>query len=725
MNTDTYDLYCDNNGNTLRLPPALPSDGYGEDLLDRQRQWLRRQASGPRLQLGWMAEGRRGLSPDFFVSEMRFHWVYNLENVSTTNLETMWRAVCVTFNSLLEAKQGDAWPVLSPPTGSGKSQSSCLYSALLALYTDDGVLFTTRLIDQCEIVVADINAMAEFHFKRYSKVLEWKGPVAITAHSKQGSAKPDPMQIDKSPVLVVTHAHMVNAYKEALAEGVDGKFNVMTQWTEIDEDGTLRKGKARIRITDETPAGLIEHFRVDKAVFESLTGFFETQILQPEHLEQYEAFKCVRNAWMRFEAAKNENKDPAKVFTLSDFLPKTDVPKQWKLTALFELLRETSTRSAAFKTNTMADIKAGRLEGLYAVQHILNNWSVYMKNGGQYGSLVTSAHFVMPADDVPMAILDATSAVTPLWKVLGTKVRRVDTPTDIRNYKNVTAHLCHTAGGMGTDVTNGKLGKARLDAILKFFEQAHKKTGRKLRVLLCLPKALKETCIETLKDGITAKVIPPYMEDFKVGSWGALDGRNDFQDCNAVVIMSWFYPPRSFGIDLLFSTASETQRTDDYLKDTRELQKEVEFGSVMTSTIQAINRVQCRKVVDKDGGCEETQIFMLMADETGREAQDMREALEREMPGMVFKDWEVLPKPKGGRVSHAQRLIEFLKVLPAGEYRFGELMDKLAVSASGRKDIQKALNNKTSSLSRSLAVMQCVYLAGKHVKAPSLIVKSV
>ena len=716
---DTIDIYMNDAGELIRVP-SLPSDGYGEDLLHAQREWAARQPSGPRLQFAWMAQGNRGLSPDFFVAEMRFHWIYNLDNCSTMKLEALWRIICETYNAQLEAKPGDAWPVLAPPTGSGKTQSACLYSALLALYTDDGVLFTTRLIDQCDAVVADINEMAEFHFKRFSTMIEWKGPVAIAAHSKQGKAKRDPTEQDRSPVLVITHQNMVNIYKEALTDGTDGRFEVITQWGEgavANPQECNHPPKTRIRIVDETPAGLIEHFKVDMAALRAITGHFETEGVPEEFEEEYAAFKYVRNAWRAQEAAKADNKDPSKVFALSDFLPKTDVPKRYSLKGLIGLLRETAaTKSASFKRDTMADLRSGTLAGLYSVQHVLNNWSVYMKNGGECGPVVTSAQFIAPRDGLPSVILDATADVSPYWKAFGTKIERVDIPPGVRNYRNVTAHLCHTTGGIGTGVTNGKLGKTRLAAILKFFEKDFKKTGDKLRVLLCMPKDLKLECLPTLKDGITAKSIPSYMEDLKVGHWGALDGRNEFKDCNAVVVMSWFYPPKTFAIDLLFSTASQTQRTDEFLKSTKELQKDIEFGHVLTSVIQGVNRVRCRSVINKDGDCKPTQIFLLMPEENKSEAQDMKAALGREMPGMVFADWDVLPKPKGGRVSHAQRFVEHLRVLPAGEYRFAALMDKLTVAVSGRKKLREALNGADSSLSQSLKALGCRYEVRRNGK---------
>ncbi|UPT84396.1 hypothetical protein HAP41_0000028980 [Bradyrhizobium barranii subsp. apii] len=110
------------------------------------------------------------------------------------------------------------WKVLQPPTGSGKTQGACLYSAMQAKRNRDtqgnlkpvGVLLVTRLIKQADDLAAQVNAMAGAN-------------VAVAHHSKSGTDADD---IGRYDVLVVTHQAFVNA-AETLAGAA---WSRLVQW---------------------------------------------------------------------------------------------------------------------------------------------------------------------------------------------------------------------------------------------------------------------------------------------------------------------------------------------------------------------------------------------------------------------------------------------------------------------------------------------------------------
>lgn len=698
----------------------IPFDGEGEDLRGRQHLSLKKQIDHQPpylLQEAWAAEGRLGLCPEFFVAEMKMHWVDTLGNVVTAKLEKLWRSMAKTFNRLLLAKKGDPWLILSPETGTGKTQGSAVYAALSALYTTTGILFTTRLTSQCDGVVRDINEIAERHCSRYQKGGRFgvlSGSLAVTIHSDQ-EKEPTESVIFNTPCLIITHERMKRIYKENLEHGSNNsdraleKFNTITRW----------RGGLRIRITDETPSNLIEHFRLTPYTFADLLSVLRSQEmtgkLSEEAKEQLQLVGCIEQACYQFWKALEETDDHsgAKVITLGDFLPTDHGFQTFTLDALFRAVRGAGDHS-------QADIdkrKEKALGSLLALQHVALSWAVAMSNV-ESQKIVTSAWLITPPDNMPMAVLDATASTTPLWKVLETKVEHVAIERDIRDYRNVTANLCYLkTGGVGKSATKKDI-KVRLDRVFEYFEAEGLEEDDKRRVLICLPMAAKNSTKElaTKEDGVTVKDTPPYLKDLKVAHWGAIDGRNDFNDCDTVVILSWQYPPANLPIDLLFASTDPSNRTDSFLKETKSLRKELELGHVGASVIQAVNRVRCRNVTSEDGSCENTDIFMVMPKATNRDAMTMRDTLEREMPHMVFRDWDIslTTKPQQPKVrsgSQADRLLDYLSNLQSSvdSIVVSEALEQLGVPPKTQERLRSQMNDTGSTLSNTLSSLGWTY----------------
>jgi hypothetical protein len=243
--------------------------------------------------------------------------------------------------------------------------------------------------------------------------------------------------------------------------------------------------------------------------------------------------------------------------------------------------------------------------------------------------------------------------------------------------------------------------------MLAHFENEHKVTGHKRKVLLVIHKDA-EVYIphRKLTGGSLEFITPSFMDSLQVAHWGAIDGRNDYQSCDTVVIISTLIPPDHFGINLLFSNTKPENRTDDLLQASTETIRDLKFGETMVAVIQAINRVRCRRVVDDAGGCDPTDIFMVLPKANDKFSKDLVSSLQGEMQGMKFTRWNIsidgVLKTGVRKDSFGDRLVKHLRKLAPGEYPLGELMDKLKVSKSGRKEMRKDLNNGDSSLSQSL-----------------------
>ena len=126
-----------------------------------------------------------GIAPAEFVKKMEHHWTRELQNVPNDALRETWRQIAEAFGEQIsnhdnpdEAKK---WTILSPPTGSGKTESTVIYGAMLSGRDKDdhpGMLIVTRLIEDCNTIAERIN-----HFGSETTAIAYHSDVAAKFHS--------------------------------------------------------------------------------------------------------------------------------------------------------------------------------------------------------------------------------------------------------------------------------------------------------------------------------------------------------------------------------------------------------------------------------------------------------------------------------------------------------------------------------------------------------------
>lgn len=98
-----------------------------------------------------------------FLRVMRRRWAAH-GNVLSWPLEYTWQQLCYVFN--LKYHESDSperrrlWHVCAAKTGTGKSESTIAYGALLSRDLDAGMLVVVPFIDQANKVAEEINAEA-------------------------------------------------------------------------------------------------------------------------------------------------------------------------------------------------------------------------------------------------------------------------------------------------------------------------------------------------------------------------------------------------------------------------------------------------------------------------------------------------------------------------------------------------------------------------------------
>jgi hypothetical protein len=147
---------------------------------------------------------------------------------------------------------------------------------------------------------------------------------------------------------------------------------------------------------------------------------------------------------------------------------------------------------------------------------------------------------------------------------------------------------------------------------------------------------------------------------------------------------------------------SEGDRPFQHYRDVRHA---IEVGQLVVSIVQAVNRVRCRKVVDEQGNCEPTDVFLLLpGDATGRE---ILEGIKTEMPGVNVLAWDysktsgTTRKPK--KSNHRDALVAFARGIQEGRKAATVVMRELGMSRQTFIRLAEQLRDHTSGLAKELA----------------------
>ena len=183
------------------------------------------------------------VSPQDFLDRMTDLWSQAPFNMHTTPaLLGGWRVMVDYYRSVVLSNLSDTPHkpsfALPLPTGSGKTEGTCVYAALQADRNVDhlrplGVMIVTRLITDADKVAAKINTLAG-------------RSVAVAHHSEN---KQSASAMAKYDVLVITHQAFMNA-AEAFGAHEPDRWSVMHSWS-----GGIRS----LIIVDEALANAVDH----------------------------------------------------------------------------------------------------------------------------------------------------------------------------------------------------------------------------------------------------------------------------------------------------------------------------------------------------------------------------------------------------------------------------------------------------------------------------------
>ena len=211
--------------------------------------------------------------------------------------------------------------------------------------------------------------------------------------------------------------------------------------------------------------------------------------------------------------------------------------------------------------------------------------------------------------------------------------------------------------------------------------------------------------------------------------WGAIDGRNDWQDFDTVVIFGLPYRDTIWANSAFF--ALQGLPDNEWMAEPKwgsydNVRQVMLVKQLTVSIIQAINRVRCRRVIDEAGNCPAADVFIVLP--ANADGKSLLSNIRAEMQDIEVVDWDFqIDEPAEKKIrkgSSHEALVALMRNAEAGEFSLINIRKELDMKKDAYKDLQKVLRDPEHQLTKSLGDLGVTYAAhGKGRSAKSFLMK--
>jgi DEAD/DEAH box helicase len=619
------------------------------------------------------------IDPNAFTEKMEKHWTEGLGNVSSEALRKVWYQLAQVFGyyAIGDSKR-ENWTILQPPTGSGKTQGTIVYCSMLARLKEGqhpGVLIVTRLKADADQIAKRINELSE------------NSDEAIAYHGDSKKRGININDLQDYPVLVITH----RAYELALdLLGQEGK--IQQTWPFF---YNWKGANRRLVIIDEA-LDIVEH---SQAALEGLR-LTEAAITQPIRKMFHDEVQCINaviNILDTYEK-RTKNKEKTKEHRILKSLIEEEV------TCDFIGLRKAMRAGIRYdnQSGKSDNLEQQRLRELHDTRirdldNIVKSWVYYAHT--EYQPTLNTARLLVPDNIQGAVVLDATASSNVLYKLFK-PAEVIIPPPDSRNYKNVTLHISR----------GHKLGKRYMrnkakELSRELIGELNERLGKDKKVFICTHKDV-EPVLESFE--------PKF--DLRTGHWGAVDGSNEYKDCDTAVIFGLPYRPNTWSANVFM--ALQEPQSSEWLQESskrtweshKDIRKSLKHGQIKTSIIQAINRVRCRRAIDAEGNCPETDVYLMLPNDGI--ADEILDGIKREMPGIKTEEWNFSSSKRKVKRSHRESaLIKFIKNMDIGRQAMSKIKEFLGMPDTTAERMIKKMKDEKSELYKAMATAGAKYIS--------------
>jgi hypothetical protein len=570
------------------------------------------------------------------------------------------------------------------PTGSGKTEGTCVYAAHQADRNVNhpnpvGVLIVTRLIADADKVAAKINLLAG-------------RSVAVAHHSENKQSASAMAEYD---VLVITHQAFMNA-AEAFGAHEPDRWNVLHSWS---------RGTRSLNIVDEALANAVDH---NEATSNDLDVVLRAvpHALRKSHFLGISILEKLKVFLVGKEKPQAPGSESMKMLWNAGSTTCSDQIRQ-----LREAMCAVQFDPALYNEDALETV-VGILED---VEVMLDGYAYYCRSGAQHS--LNSSRYLLPHGMPGIVILDATAHSNLLYSLLEGTVYVVPVPGGIRDYGNVTLHVARTVAGLGKT----KMKETKHLRLPRLAKELAKEIGPGRKVFLCVHKLAKD-----LAATYSTEAVP-----LNIGWWYAVDGSNAWADCDVAVIFGLPYMDPRRAINSVF--AVNGPQDDAWLQSPPTHSKNANILDVLmqrdvsASVVQAINRIQCRRIIDMEGRCTKSDVYIVLPKDWRGDA--ITEDICANMPGIRVVPWDF--EPDGPKVyaarsgSAAEAVIGLMRDRRPGQISLPHVQRELSLSKKQTDRLKEALRLPTSNLTSALREIGVIYRSeGRGCKARSFLLKA-
>ena len=616
------------------------------------------------------------IDPREFTNEMEKYWSRKLGNVPSEALMKVWFQQAKVFGRYaIGITHRDEWTVLQPPTGSGKTQGTIVYCSMLPKIAGDshpGVLIVTRLKTDADQIAEQINALSEE-----------KQAVAYHSGTKDRLKITD---LKKHPVLVITH----RAYELALdLLGQDGR--IQQTWSFFYD----WKDKNRRLVVIDEALDIVEH---SQAALEGLrqTEATLSQSIRKRFPVEVQCLNEVVDILDSYE--KRTRKEKVKEHRILESLIKEGTVPDF--TALRQVMREEIRYDQLLcKTDNLEQQRLRELHDsrIRDLNNIIKSWIYYAHT--EYQPTLNTARLLVPDNVQGAVVLDATASSNVLYDLFK-PAEVISPPPGSRNYQNVTLHVSR-----GHKVGKRFMKNKAKELSRELIGELNERLGENRKVFICTHKDVEP-------------VLDSYEPRFSLmtGHWGAVDGSNDYRDCDTAVIFGLPYRPNTWSANVFM--ALEGPQATEWLQESdkrswkgyEDIRKSLKNGQIITSIIQAINRVRCRKVTDPEGNCPDTDIYLMLPDDGI--AEEILEGIKKEMPWIKTREWNFSSaKRQVKRSNHESALSKFIINMNIGRQAISIVKKTLGMSSTTCETLIKKMRDERSDLYKAMTKVGAKYIS--------------
>jgi hypothetical protein len=628
------------------------------------------------------------VSPKHFSEAMERHWT-SLDNHTSPELKKSWFEQGNAYGHQIFNHDNDEapdertkWVVLNPPTGAGKTEGTMLYCVMMANVPADqhpGVLLVTRMIKDADKIAKRINELSK------------KEGYAISYHS-DNSMSVSRENLAKHSVLVITH----KAYEAALFRFKDEHAFNQT-WPSF---CSWQSSGRRLVVIDEAP-NLTHHSQI------GLEGLRQTLAAISQETRDRHAYEVKVISTVIEIMEHQANHQDGKECIIPKYLAEDG---RVDFTALRKSMQTIRFDEQTGPENDTENKRLSKVHNdrLVDLQQILTDDMYYAKVRGK--PTLNSSTLIVPHGVKGAIVLDATASASPMYQLFD-RATVIPMPSGIRFYGNVTLYI-----NRGQQVGKDFLKKNTNTLLVPVINDLNE-------------RLVGSNVFFATHTGIKAKVAAAYTNFKKcIGTWGAIDGSNEWKDCDTAVIFGLPSKPDTWTANIYngFRGTQSTewlQSKDRPFGDHADVRSTLKTGDTVTQIVQAINRICCRKVIDSKGNCPEANIFLLLPD--GNTGDLILQGIIELMDGIVVKPWVIqgleAKETKRGRPSGkgtaAQPLLDFLFTMPTGKVSKAEVMEQTKVTLATFKRFVVETKKEASSKWEFLNDLGITYVTGKGKNA--------